>query len=337
MINSKINDIIHSVIKMKLGNTELKERAALAPMAGITDRAFREICISYGASYVTSEMISAKGLTMGDRKSGFLMKIGEKEMPASIQIFGCEPDTLALAAKAAEQTGCIAVDINMGCPAPKVAGHGGGAALMKEPELAAKIAETCVKSVGIPVTCKIRSGWDENSINAVELARMLESAGAAAITVHGRTRRQMYAPPVNYDIIKEVKKAVKIPVTGNGDIIDGESARYMYEYTGCDHVMIGRGALGRPWIFKNINEYFETGIMPPDPPIEERMSVMLKHIELLCEYKGEYVGMREARKHAGWYIKGMRGAASFRREIGALETREQLKELAEKVIKSYDE
>ncbi len=322
---------------MKLGNNELKGSAALAPMAGVTDRAFREICIEYGASYVTSEMISSKGLTMGDRKSGFLMTIGEKEMPASVQIFGCEPETMAEAAKLAEQTGCIAVDINMGCPAPKVAGHGGGAALMKNPALAAEIANACVNAVKIPVTCKIRSGWDDDNINAVELAKLLVQAGASAITVHGRTKKQMYSPPVNYDIIRQVKETVPVPVIGNGDVADIESAEFMLKETGCDHLMIGRGALGAPWIFARINEYFSSGIILPEPGIEEKMAVMIRHIGLLCEHKGYYVGMREARKHAGWYIKGMRGAASFRREIGELETMDQLKKLAERVIESAGE
>lgn len=322
---------------MKLGNYELKGTAALAPMAGVTDRAFREICIEYGASYVTSEMISSKGLTMGDRKSGFLMTIGEKEMPASVQIFGCEPETMAEAAKLAEQTGCIAVDINMGCPAPKVAGHGGGAALMKNPALAAEIANACVNAVKIPVTCKIRSGWDDDNINAVELAKLLVQAGASAIAIHGRTRKQMYSPPVNYDIIRKVKEAVSVPVIGNGDVTDIESAEFMLKETGCDHLMIGRGALGAPWIFARINEYFSSGIILPEPGIEEKMAVMIRHIGLLCEYKGDYVGMREARKHAGWYIKGMRGAASFRREIGELVTMDQLKKLAERVIESAGE
>ncbi|MBR6702255.1 MAG: tRNA dihydrouridine synthase DusB, partial [Clostridia bacterium] len=271
-----------------------------------------------------------------DRKSGFLMTIGEKEMPASVQIFGCEPRTMAEAAKMAEQMGCIAVDINMGCPAPKVAGHGGGAALMKNPELAAEIANACVNAVNIPVTCKIRSGWDSNSINAVELAKLLEQAGADAITVHGRTRKQMYAPPVNYGIIREVRQAVSIPVIGNGDVTDIESAEFMLKETSCDHLMIGRGALGAPWIFSQLNDYFRTGVITPAPPVEERMAVMIKHISLLCEYKGDYVGMREARKHAGWYIKGMRGAASFRREIGGLETMDQLKALAAGVIESAE-
>lgn len=319
---------------MKIGNVEINGYAALAPMAGVADRAFRELCIEYGASYVITEMVSSKGLTMHDRKSDSLMLLGETEKPAAVQIFGCEPETMAQAAKKAEATGCCAIDINMGCPAPKIAGNGGGSALMKDPGLAAKITEACVKAVSLPVTVKIRSGWDENSINAVEMAKLLESAGAAAITVHGRTRKQMYAPPVNLDIIRQVKQAVKIPVIGNGDIVDAATAKNMYETTGCDFIMLGRGALGSPWVFTAINEYFRSGIILPEPPIEERMAVMIKHIKKLCEYKGDYIGMREARKHAAWYIKGIRGAAALRQEIGALESLEQLEAIAEKVIKS---
>lgn len=319
---------------MKIGNVEINGYAALAPMAGVADRAFRELCIEYGASYVITEMVSSKGLTMHDRKSDSLMLLGETEKPAAVQIFGCEPETMAQAAKKAEATGCCAIDINMGCPAPKIAGNGGGSALMKDPGLAAKITEACVKAVSLPVTVKIRSGWDENNLNAVEMAKLLESAGAAAITVHGRTRKQMYAPPVNLDIIRQVKQAVKIPVIGNGDIVDAATAKNMYESTGCDFIMLGRGALGSPWVFTAINEYFRSGIIRPEPPIEERMAVMIKHIKKLCEYKGDYIGMREARKHAAWYIKGIRGAAALRQEIGALESMEQLEAIAEKVIKS---
>lgn len=319
---------------MKIGDFEINNGAALAPMAGVADRAFREICIEYGAAYVVTEMVSSKGLTMNDRKSDRLMCLGETERPAAVQIFGCEPETMARAAAQAAETGCCAVDINMGCPAPKVAGNGGGSALMKNPDLAATITEECVKAVNIPITVKIRSGWDEDSINAVEMAKKLESAGAAAITVHGRTRKQMYAPPVNLDIIAEVKKNIAIPVIGNGDIVDPLTAENMYNYTGCDLVMIGRGALGAPWFFTQINEYFKSGTLLPEPPIEERMDVMLRHIKKMCEYKGDYVGMREARKHVGWYIKGMRNAASFRREIGSLESMEQLEALAKRVIES---
>lgn len=319
---------------MKIGETALNGYAALAPMAGVTDRAFREICLEYGAAYVVSEMVSSKGLTMKDRKSDMLMTLGEKENNAAVQIFGCEPLTMAEAAKKAEQTGCIAIDINMGCPAPKVAGHGGGSALMKSPELAAEITNAVVNAVSLPVTCKIRTGWDDDNLNAVEMALLLQQAGASALTIHGRTRKQMYAPPVNYDMIKAVCDALTIPVIGNGDIVDFESAKHMYEYTGCDFIMIGRGALGSPWLFKQINEFFSQGQVITNPTTEEKMDVMLRHITKLCEYKGDYVGIREARKHAGWYTKGMRGAAAFRRDIGALESLDELKALADKIIES---
>lgn len=319
---------------MKIGETALNGYAALAPMAGVTDRAFREICLEYGAAYVVSEMVSSKGLTMKDRKSDMLMTLGEKENNAAVQIFGCEPLTMAEAAKKAEQTGCIAIDINMGCPAPKVAGHGGGSALMKSPELAAEITNAVVNAVSLPVTCKIRTGWDDDNLNAVEMALLLQQAGASALTIHGRTRKQMYAPPVNYDMIKSVCDALTIPVIGNGDIVDFESAKHMYEYTGCDFIMIGRGALGSPWLFRQINEFFSQGQVVTNPTTEEKMDVMLRHITKLCEYKGDYVGIREARKHAGWYTKGMRGAAAFRRDIGALESLDELKALADKIIES---
>ena len=319
---------------MKINNIELNGYAALAPMAGVADRAFRELCIEFGASYVITEMVSSKGLTMHDRKSDSLMVLGETEKPAAVQIFGNDPVTMGEAAKKAAETGCCAIDINMGCPAPKIAGNGGGSALMRDPDLAARITENVVKSVNLPVTVKFRSGWDENNINAVEFAKMQENAGASVITVHGRTRKQMYAPPVNIDIIKQVKESVKIPVIGNGDIVDIYSAENMYKATGCDFIMIGRGALGSPWLFNQINEYLRSGIILPDPPIEEKMNIMIRHIGKLCEYKGDYVGMREARKHSGWYIKGIRGAAALRQEIGSLETTDQLKAIAEKVIKA---
>lgn len=319
---------------MEINNIKLNGYAALAPMAGVADRAFREICIEFGAAYVVTEMVSSKGLTMHDRKSDSLMLLGETEKPAAVQLFGNDPATMAEAAKKAAVTGCCALDINMGCPAPKIAGNGGGSALMRDPDLAARITEAVVKAVDLPVTVKFRSGWDENNINAVQFALMQENAGASVITVHGRTRKQMYAPPVNIDIIRQVKEAVKIPVIGNGDIVDAFSAGNMYKSTGCDFVMVGRGALGAPWIFRQINEYMKNSIILPDPPIEERMNIMIRHIERLCEYKGNYVGMREARKHSGWYIKGIRGAAALRQEIGLLENMEQLKKIADKVISS---
>lgn len=307
-------------------------KVALAPMAGVTDRAFRELCVNYGACYSVTEMVSSKGLTLNDKKSKELLAITEPERPCGAQIFGNDPLTIAKAAVKALEFEPQFIDINMGCPAPKVAASGGGALLMKSPELAERIVKEVVNAVNIPVTVKMRSGWDDNTINAVELAKRCENAGAKAITVHGRTKVQMYSPPVNIDIIKEVKQAVKIPVIGNGDIIDGKSAAKMLEETGCDLVMVGRGALGRPWVFKQINAYLEHERILPEPPVIERMLIMLKHIEKLCEYKGERVGIREARKHAAWYTKGLRGAAEYRAKMSSIESFDDLKYIAGEFI-----
>ena len=317
---------------MKIGNIELDPRtAALAPMAGVADRAFREICHDYGASYVVSEMVSSKGLTMCDRKSKSLLLLSEKERPAAAQIFGSDPKIMAESALECMKFSPDAVDINMGCPAPKIAGNGGGSALLKDPELASRIMTQVRKAVDIPVTVKIRLGWDSDNINCVEMAKRAEAAGMDAITVHGRTRMQMYAPPVDRKMIAEVKKAVSIPVIGNGDIVDGVTAAQMIEETGCDYVMVGRGALGRPWVFSQISAYLHDERILPEPPVSERMRIMVKHIRLICEYKGERVGIKEARKHAAWYIKGIKGAAAYRQQVGTLESIEQLEELAYKI------
>ncbi len=317
---------------MKLGNLEITEKAALAPLAGVADRAFRELCRGYGAAYTVCEMASAKGISLGDKKSAELLSITETERPAGSQIFGNSPETMAIAAKKALEYNPDFIDINMGCPAPKVASSGGGALLMKDPVLAANIVKAVAEVSTVPVTVKMRSGWDDNNINAVELAKRCEDAGAAAITVHGRTKVQMYAPPVNTDIIRQVKQAVSIPVIGNGDVIDGISAAKLMEETGCDMVMVGRGALGRPWVFSQINAYLDHEVILPDPPVVERMRVMLKHIEALCEYKGERVGIREARKHAAWYTKGLHGAANYRARIGLISSIEELQQIALELI-----
>ena len=317
---------------MILGNLEIKEKAALAPLAGVADRAFRELCRDYGAAYTVCEMASAKGISLGDKKSAELLSITETERPAGSQIFGNSPETMAIAARKALEFEPDFIDINMGCPAPKVASSGGGALLMKNPILAAEIVKAVVDASTVPVTVKMRSGWDDNNINAVELAKRCEDAGASAITVHGRTKVQMYAPPVNIDIIKQVKQAVSIPVIGNGDVVDGSSAAKLMEDTGCDMVMIGRGALGRPWVFSQINAYLEHEVLLPEPTVTEKMLVMLKHIEKLCEYKGERVGIREARKHAAWYTKGLYGAANYRSRIGLISSVEELRQIALELI-----
>ena len=318
---------------MKIGSLNIRGHAALAPMAGVADRAMRELCMQYGAAYSITEMVSSKGLTMQDKKSKELLLISNSERPTGAQIFGDDPQIMAEAAKKAEEF-CKPdfIDINMGCPAPKISGNGGGSALLKDPELAGKIINKVKDAVSVPLSVKIRIGWDESSLNAVTMSKICEENGADAITVHGRTKQQMYAPPVNIGMIAEVKKNVKIPVIGNGDIVDGASAKKMLDETGCDFLMVGRAALGAPWIFSQINAYLETGEILPEPTVEEKMQIMLTHIEKLCEYKGDYIGMREARKHASWYIKGMRGAASMRQEIGKLENMSELRALSQKVI-----
>lgn len=319
---------------MEIGNLKIKGCAALAPMAGVADRAFRELCVSYGAAYVVSEMISSKGVSLGDRKSKALMQLSDEERPAGVQIFGNDPSVMAQSVKTVLGVSPDFVDINMGCPAPKIAGNGGGASLMRHPQLAKEIVEAVVAACGsVPVTVKIRTGWDFENLNAVEMAQNAENAGAVAVTVHGRTRQQMYAPPVDHQMISEVKKSVSIPVVGNGDIVDGPSAAKMLEETNCDFLMVGRGALGRPWVFSQINAYLQNGIILPEPPVSERMRVMVKHVRKICEYKGERIGIREARKHAAWYAKGIRGAAKYRKDLSMIESVEQLEELAFKITK----
>ena len=300
-------------------------------MAGVADRAFREICSEFGAGYTVTEMVSAKGLCMCDRKSQSLLKISDVERPAAAQLFGDDPEFMAKAAIKTLDFKPDVIDINMGCPAPKIAGNGGGASLSKNPQLAEEIVREVVKVSPVPVTVKIRAGWDENSINAVEMAQRAENAGASAVTIHGRTRKQLYSPPVDRNIIAEVKKVVSIPVIGNGDIVDGLSAASMLEETNCDLIMVGRGALGCPWVFSQINAYHLHERIIPHPPVSERMRVMIKHIETICKYKGDFIGMREARKHAGRYTKGLHGAAKYRLELGTIETMEQLQEIAYKI------
>jgi len=306
--------------------------AALAPMAGVADRAFREMCVKFGAGYTVTEMVSAKGLCMQDRKSRELLELSEAEHPAAAQIFGDDPAFMARAAEKSLAFSPDVIDINMGCPAPKIAGNGGGAALMRQPELAQAIVEAVCQAVPIPVTVKMRVGWDAEHINCVELAERLEQAGAAMLTVHGRTKMQMYAPPVLTEPIAAVRRAVQIPVVANGEVTDGVSAARLMEQTGCEAVMVGRGSLGRPWVFRQIQAYLTDGTVLPEPPARERMAVMLEHIERICEYKGQKVAMLEARKHAAWYMKGIRGAAALRREICELKTFDDLRAIAEKAI-----
>ncbi|WP_294778722.1 tRNA dihydrouridine synthase DusB [uncultured Eubacterium sp.] len=320
---------------MKIGDLEFKNIAFLAPMAGIADRAFRELCTQFGAAYTVTEMVSSKGLTMGDKKSGELLTIGS-ERPCGAQIFGDDPQIMAQAAAKCLEYAPDVIDINMGCPAPKVAMNGGGASLMKKPQLAYEITKAVVEAVNIPVTVKIRKGWDDDNINAVEMALLAQKAGANAVAVHGRTRQQMYSGTVDYNIIAEVKNALDIPVIANGDITDEQTAAIMLEKTNADAIMIGRGALGNPWVFSRINAYLSECRVLPEPSTIEKMNVMLKHIQKIIEYKGEYTAMREARHHAAYYTKGMRGGAKLRAEISKYEHFEQLQELSYRIIKEAE-
>lgn len=322
---------------IKIGTVEIKGKAILAPMAGVGDRAFRETCARFGAACTVSEMVSSKALEFDDKKTLELMELGEEARPAAIQIFGSEPDVMALAARKALEFSPDFIDINMGCPAPKITGPGAGSALMKTPQLCGEIVAAVVAAVPVPVTVKIRAGWDEKSVNAVEVASICEQAGAAAVAVHARTRSQMYEPPADWSIIKAVKEAVKIPVIGNGDVTGAQSAARMLEQTGCDAVMVGRAALGNPWIFQQINAYLDEGRIVPPPSLSERMQIMVQHVELMCRYKGEYRAMKEARKHVGWYLKGLRGASEFRRRAGFLESLADLDALVKDVVAAQEE
>ena len=312
---------------MRIGRVTLPGYAALAPMAGVADRAFRELCMSFGAGYCVSEMVSSKGIAYNSQKSAELMVTSDKERPCGVQLFGTEPEVMADAARFAMRYSPDVIDINMGCPAPKIAGSGSGAALMRDPALCGRIIRAVADASDVPVTVKIRAGYDAAHINAVEVAKIAEENGAAAITVHGRTRDQFYAPPVNLDIIRDVKRAVRIPVIGNGDVTDAESAKRLYEYTGADYIMIGRGALGNPWIFREVNAYLGEGITLPPPGLEEKLDVLSRHITRIVELKGERIGMREARKHAAYYLKGFKNAAKLRNLCFSMETLDDLNRL----------
>ncbi len=298
---------------MKIGNIEIKNNIFLAPMAGITDVTFRKICKSYGAGVTVTEMVSAKGLYYKDKKTASLMELDDSEVPAAIQIFGSDPKIMAEIAPRVEEMGVSFIDINMGCPTPKIVNNGDGSALMKNPELAGEIVYQVSKAVSVPVTVKIRKGWQEE--NAVEMARILEEGGAKAITVHGRTKEQFYSGKADWDTIKRVKDAVNIPVVGNGDIWSATDAVDMIKYTGCDGVMVGRGSEGNPFIFRQIKELFEEGEVKYFPSNKEKLEVAFRHTKMLVENKGEVRGIKEARKHISWYIKGMKDSSQVKAEV----------------------
>ena len=318
---------------LNIGGVPLKSHAVLAPMAGVSDRAYRELCVRFGAAYCVSEMVSSKALSFNSKKSEELMEISDLERPCEIQIFGDDPKCMADAAKHALENKPDIIDINMGCPAPKISSNGSGSALMKNPRLCGEIVKAVTAVTDIPVTVKIRKGWDDDSVNAVEVAKICESAGAAAITVHGRTRQQYYKPPVDYDIIRAVRESVSVPVIANGDVDSAERAKEVMDITGCDLVMIGRATLGNPWIFSQINAYLENpNVKIHTPDLEERLGVMIEHICKMVEYKGEHMAMLQARKLVVGYFKGMKGAAALRNEAGKIKTLDDLYELRQKAL-----
>lgn len=311
-------------MKLTIGNVELKNNVILAPMAGVTDLPFRVLCKEQGAGLLCMEMVSAKAIYYGSKNTEELMKISPAEMPVSLQLFGSDADIMADMAKKIEEKPFAVLDINMGCPVPKVVNNGEGSALMKNPKLAEEIITKMVKAVKKPVTVKIRKGFDEAHLNAVEMAKIAEASGAAAVAVHGRTREQYYAGKADWDCIRAVKEAVKIPVIGNGDVTDALSAERLLKETGCDGVMVGRAAQGNPFIFREITEYLETGVIPPKATPAEVRATIERHARMQMEEKGEYTGVREMRKHLSWYTVGYPNSAKYRQMINSMETMEEL-------------
>lgn len=313
--------------QLKIGNVLLENSYVLGPMAGVTDLPFRLLCKEQGAGLLCMEMVSAKGIFYNNKNTESLLQIHPEEVPVSLQFFGSDPKIVSEMAKRVEERPFSILDINMGCPVPKVVRNGEGSALMKNPKLVYELVSATVKAIKKPVTVKIRKGFDDEHINAVEIAKIIEEAGAAAVVVHGRTREQYYSGKADWEIIRQVKEAVSIPVIGNGDVTSGEKAIAMREQTGCDGVMIARGAQGNPWIFSELLEYERTGRLPDRPDVEEIKQTMLRHARLQIEYKGDFTGIREMRKHVAWYTKGLHGAARLRDRINQVESYAELENL----------
>lgn len=316
---------------MKIGTINLENNLFLAPMAGVTDKAFRMIAKPFGPALMYTEMVSGKGLHYHNKRTETLLEVTEQEKPVAAQIFGHDPQIMGEIANGALRYGAAIIDINMGCPAPKIVNNQDGCALMKNPTLAGQIIQAVCRSVSVPVTVKFRMGWDDAHINAVEFAKIAEASGAAAVTVHGRTREAFYSGTANWDIIRNVKESVKIPVIGNGDVTDGVSAKALLKQTGCDGIMIGRAAQGNPWIFQEILHYLKTGVSLPAPTLKERLETALQHLSLLVEFKGEHRGIQEGRKHMSWYLKGIPGCAPVRERLNRACTYEEMKAILESI------
>ncbi len=314
-------------MSLQIGNVELPNPLILAPMAGVTDLPFRLLCREQGAGLVCMEMISAKAISFHNRNTKKLMQIAPGEQPVSLQLFGSDPKIIGEVAREIEEQPFDILDLNMGCPVPKIVGNGEGSALMKEPKLVEQIVRETVRAVRKPVTIKIRKGFDDNHVNAVEIAKIAEASGAAAVAVHGRTREQYYSGKADWDIIRRVKEAVRIPVIGNGDVDSPKQAKRLFEETGCDGIMIGRGARGNPWLFGEILTYLETGETRPRPSLQEVRQMMLRHARMQIEYKGDYTGIREMRKHISWYTAGYPHSARLRAQINSVESLVELEEL----------
>lgn len=303
---------------MKIGNIQLDNEVFLSPMAGVTDLPFRTICKEKGCGMLYTEMINAKALCYDDENTKKMLKMEKDEHPVAVQIFGSDPEFMGKAASIMNQYPNEILDINMGCPAPKVVKNGDGSALMRTPKLAAQVLEAVVKNSEKPVTLKVRKGWDDDCVNAVEIAKIAQECGISAIAIHGRTREQFYSGKADWDIISEIKQAINIPVIGNGDVFEVQDAANMLEKTKCDAIMIGRGSQGNPWIFKRINHYMKTGEILPEPTLEEKINTAIKHMNLAVAEHGDYVAVREMRKHIGWYLKGLKNSARYRDEINKI-------------------